>query len=573
MPDNARSRVAVLMPTYNRRATLGMAMASVIKQEFADWVLWVVNDGGEDVADIVAAAGDPRVRHINAGRLGKSGAMNTAIGESESEYIAYLDDDDAYYPNHLNELVSALDANPALDWACSRTVAESWMRSEPGSPYKCVGRNILCDGRFTPEKMRFSNQIPNLNVVHRRSLLEKAGLYDTSLPILIDWDMYRRFSYFADCHSLPAVTGVYRRFEDKGHIGDLQHSRPEIMPIVKNYIRAKIPRVTSVFDFQNVNASAPSEVARRDRLSVLLLDSNDGAGCCFDEVSQILAEDCHSGNGPELLATKGVLERTRPDFAIKPLPVANDAPAAEIYRAAIEEASGGRFVALRADMRPALGWAAAHAAGRDRLLLGPLSIARAGWSGAAAELVAPDSEPALLAFGSRNPLDRSFYGVWNEFAVFNLSAPVASLRAAGTSFKSWNSPVWFQPWLELLASSHEGRRFFDPDIKVSCIFTDNVWLPTERMRRWGRALAGLWGSGPRLEQSRAIAERYASQKQFLANVNYMLARLQQAQEAGKDARVFAAETGINMNDISVIISELVRSSREYALLVGVAEAS
>ena len=93
-----RSEIDVLLPTFNRRKFLPRAIECIREQTFADWRLVVVNDGGEDVADIVADAGDSRIAYFNRPHLGKAAQLNFALAQTAAPYVAYMDDDDEVFP-------------------------------------------------------------------------------------------------------------------------------------------------------------------------------------------------------------------------------------------------------------------------------------------------------------------------------------------------------------------------------------------------------------------------------------------------------------------------------------------
>ena len=98
-------KVTVLTPTFNRPDTLAAALRSVAAQELTDWELIVINDGGTDVTGVVAALGDDRVRLISAPEnRGKAACLNDGLRQARGDYIAYLDDDDVWYPDHLERL-------------------------------------------------------------------------------------------------------------------------------------------------------------------------------------------------------------------------------------------------------------------------------------------------------------------------------------------------------------------------------------------------------------------------------------------------------------------------------------
>jgi len=58
-------------------------------------------------------------------------------------------------------------------------------------------------------QVSYGNFIPNLNIVHKKSLFERAGIFDEQLSYREDWDILRRFSYFTHFIHVPEVTGEY----------------------------------------------------------------------------------------------------------------------------------------------------------------------------------------------------------------------------------------------------------------------------------------------------------------------------------------------------------------------------
>ncbi len=109
-------RVTVIIATYNRSAVLAYAIGSVLRQTYTDFELLVVGDGcTDDSAEVVAGAGDPRVRWINlpSNSGHQSAPNNEGIRQARGEIIAYLGHDDLWLPHHLEVCVRALDARGA----------------------------------------------------------------------------------------------------------------------------------------------------------------------------------------------------------------------------------------------------------------------------------------------------------------------------------------------------------------------------------------------------------------------------------------------------------------------------
>ena len=102
--------VSVLMGTYNRRRYLPVALSSILHQDYNNFEIILVNDGGEDISDIVESLNDPRITFINRKEnRGFAATLNETVPYARGKYVCYLGDDDLYYPNHFSTLVDALE--------------------------------------------------------------------------------------------------------------------------------------------------------------------------------------------------------------------------------------------------------------------------------------------------------------------------------------------------------------------------------------------------------------------------------------------------------------------------------
>ena len=194
--------VTILLPTYNRRDYLPQAIKSIVDQTFRDWRMIVANDGGEDVADIVAGFNDPRVEYVNLPHKGKPGVLNAVLKMVESEYVSYMDDDDEVFPDHLRLLYATAVRNKA-----GFVYSDTYLTRVDKSTGKVLNERIENDRDVTPDMLRIQNFINHKQIIHRKELSDRIGGFDEELPILIDFDFIRRLAFVEAPHHLRKVTG------------------------------------------------------------------------------------------------------------------------------------------------------------------------------------------------------------------------------------------------------------------------------------------------------------------------------------------------------------------------------
>lgn len=126
-------KVSVLIATYNKADTVRYAIDSVLWQTFEDFELWVIGDGCTDHSEeVVQSYDDPRVNWYNLPQNTgyQSEPHNEGLRRAKGSYIAYLNHDDIWLPNHLQTLVDCLEETGAdfafsiLEWIL--TYAENY---------------------------------------------------------------------------------------------------------------------------------------------------------------------------------------------------------------------------------------------------------------------------------------------------------------------------------------------------------------------------------------------------------------------------------------------------------------
>lgn len=199
--------VSVLVTTFNRRRYLREALAGLLGQTYGRFEAIVVNDGGEPVADVVEHFADPRLTLIERREnRGKAASLNEALARASGTYVAYLDDDDRYYPHHLARLVETLEG----DTDCGAAYSDLYTvrcRILPDGRRQVRGKVVSVSRDFDRFFLCCSGHALHMSLMHRRDLLQRTGPYNQRLSMLIGWDMVRRLAFYTDLEHVRDVTG------------------------------------------------------------------------------------------------------------------------------------------------------------------------------------------------------------------------------------------------------------------------------------------------------------------------------------------------------------------------------
>src|ERR1700752_182330 len=114
--------VAAIIPVYNGARWIGACLESVLAQTHPAAEIIVVDDGSTDNgAQIVEALAhrDNRIRLLRKANGGQSSGRNAGVRASRARLVGFLDQDDLWYPRHVEELIGPFRADPKLGWSFS----------------------------------------------------------------------------------------------------------------------------------------------------------------------------------------------------------------------------------------------------------------------------------------------------------------------------------------------------------------------------------------------------------------------------------------------------------------------
>jgi glycosyltransferase involved in cell wall biosynthesis len=186
MNGNDTAAVSVICPTYNRSRKITETIDSVRAQTLQEWELLVVSDGcDDDTEDWVrrSARQDSRVRLHRIERSGHpSGPRNAGLALARGEFIAYLDHDDVWRPDHLRVLLGMLRADADLAvTGCTYHDADGEEAAE-FSPLSAF---------WHPQLQLLGPMFEPSRVGHRRGVVERVGGWRGGAG-LEDWDLWLR---------------------------------------------------------------------------------------------------------------------------------------------------------------------------------------------------------------------------------------------------------------------------------------------------------------------------------------------------------------------------------------------
>jgi glycosyltransferase involved in cell wall biosynthesis len=189
---------SVVIPVHNRAADLARALGSVLAQTEQDFEIVVVDDGSiDDPEKTVEDAGDPRVRYWRQDNRGGGAARNTGIDQARGRFVAFLDSDDRFLPNHLSAMRKLLaDTDGVAGYAPVRVDRGGDLSFV--KPPRAIGDGehmasyVLCDRGF----------VPTITLVVPADLARRVR-YDESIAFAQDADFCIRL-FLAGCRFVMA---------------------------------------------------------------------------------------------------------------------------------------------------------------------------------------------------------------------------------------------------------------------------------------------------------------------------------------------------------------------------------
>jgi glycosyltransferase involved in cell wall biosynthesis len=243
--------ISVIVRTKDRPELLAEAIASIRATGYPAEIV-VVNDGGTPPR----IDGVTLVAHETS--RGRSEAANAGVNAAANEYIAFLDDDDLYYPEHLATLANAARRSNASAWYGDAVSA--FIDVEHREPMRIFARD------FDRELLLVDNFIPLPTLLSRRSDFLDLGGFDANFDLFEDWDFLIRLSQRGDFVHVPRITCEIRHIKGGGSI---VMENPEGSPKFRD-ARLQVWRKHAALMGENLVAN----VFEREKRRTVMLEGN-----------------------------------------------------------------------------------------------------------------------------------------------------------------------------------------------------------------------------------------------------------------------------------------------------------
>ena len=183
------SKAACIIPTHGRPDHLSRSLDSALQQSLPPAEVIVVDDLDHGptaaVVQVTALRTEiPMRRVVNRLHPGASGSRNAGAAAARAEFFAFLDDDDAWRPDHLARAMAELErtgADAVIAGLCR-------FKSDGSTQHFVMPPRAAIEARLFDENFGMTGS----NLVIRRAAFERIGGFDSALPVFNDWDFLIR---------------------------------------------------------------------------------------------------------------------------------------------------------------------------------------------------------------------------------------------------------------------------------------------------------------------------------------------------------------------------------------------
>ncbi len=182
-------KITVLCTVYNGIKYFDRAIPSILSQTYENFEFLIINDGSNDgTLEKLLKIEDPRVKVIDAGRLGRIKAMNFGISLAKTDLIAVQDFDDVSFSDRLQIQSDFMMKNSEVVWCGGAYINKNESRNENYTVNLPLVHNQIVN------HMAHSIPFAHTLVMFRKSAVQSVGLYEDISDSLEDFRLALRLA-------------------------------------------------------------------------------------------------------------------------------------------------------------------------------------------------------------------------------------------------------------------------------------------------------------------------------------------------------------------------------------------
>ncbi len=272
--------VSIITPTYNHEEFIADCIVSVLRQDYRDWEMIIIDDASTDkTLSIISKFSkiDKRIRIIshkkNWGITNLKKTYNQALKLAHGELIAILEGDDFWPTNKLRKQVAAFTDKKVVlsygNWAMTNQSGDAiYLKNYCG-----FNKNLLNNaplGSILKLFLTLKFDLGSQTVIIRKKALDKIGGFQNSrFYPFIDIPTYLSLTLVGNFYYLPEVLGYYRRTKQSSwfHFAKLSKiiGREELRNCVNSFTKINSKKLINKLDWEKINKQQVQFLALKRR--------------------------------------------------------------------------------------------------------------------------------------------------------------------------------------------------------------------------------------------------------------------------------------------------------------------
>ncbi|TYR81752.1 glycosyltransferase [Priestia megaterium] len=229
------SKISIIVPFYNC-PYINHALESLVNQTYQNIEIIVINDGSTKYSEKIVPYLD-KIKYIEKENGGTASALNMGIQHATGDYICWLSSDDIFYLEKTAVQLAFMKEKKALF-----SYTNYYCINEKGKVFTdSLGIHVPNQLSLLRTMIR-GNIINGCSVMIHKSVFDKVGVFDESLPYTHDYDLWLRIIQEFDIHYVSQPLLLYRVHDQMGTKKHAPAIKKEIKKVVNRH-RAQIKKM------------------------------------------------------------------------------------------------------------------------------------------------------------------------------------------------------------------------------------------------------------------------------------------------------------------------------------------